>query len=84
MSILNKHQLELLNIAADLKRSVYYYVNADNPTFENCDMAQNVVKNKNKFDFIDYDLIKNNKIAPLEKAEYLLMYSNQLQHFLGF
>jgi len=81
---MNDKQLELLNIAADLKRSVYYYVTANNPTYESCDMLQNLTNNSNKFDFINYDLIKNNKIAPLEKAEYLLMYSNQLQHYLGF
>ena len=81
---MSKYQLELLNIAADLKRSVYYYVEAKNPKYSDCEMLQNVVKNKNKFDFINYDLIKNNDIPPLEKAEYLLMYSNQLQHFLGF
>jgi len=82
--MMNDKQLELLNIAADLKRSVYYYATADNPTYENCEMVQNVVNNKNKFNFIDYDLIKDNKIPSLEKAEYLLMYSNQLQHFLGY
>lgn len=81
---MNNNQLELLNIAADLKRSVYYYVSAANPKYNDCEMLQNVATNPNKFEFINYDLLKQDKMPPLEKAEYLLMYSNQLQHYLGF
>jgi hypothetical protein len=79
---MNKKQLELLN--SDLKRSVYFYVNTKNPTFDKCEMLQNIFKNKHRFDFVDYELIKSNNLPPLEKAEYLLMYSNQIQRSLGF
>lgn len=81
---MNKKKLELLNIAADLNRSAYYYAESQNPSYSKCDLLQKVVKNPNKFKFIDYDLIKNDILPPREKAEYLLMFSNQLQHYLGF
>lgn len=77
---MNKKQLELLNIAADLNRSAYFYVESINPKYNECDLLQKVVNNPNKFDFIDYNLIKNDNLPPREKAEYLLMFANQIQN----
>jgi hypothetical protein len=77
---MNKQKLELLDIAADLYRSVYFYVESKNPKYNKCDLLQKVANNPNKFDFIDYNLIKNDNLPPREKAEYLLMFANQIQN----
>lgn len=80
-------KLELLNIVTDLKRAVRFMVRTPN---QKCFWIENLINNypslikidPNISKIIDLNSLSNNSLPPLEKAEYLLMMANKLQHYL--
>lgn len=88
---MDNSKLELLNICTDLKRSVMYLVKSQDNNPKNCVFIQNILKNYPNLikidpkisEIIDIDYIKNNKDSANVEAEFLLMQSNKLQHYLG-
>lgn len=88
---MDNSKLELLNISTDLKRSVMFLVKSQNNNPKDCVFIQNILKNFPKlikFDpqiskIIDINYLQSNKDNANTKAEFLLMQSNKLQHYLG-
>lgn len=88
---MDKSKLELLNLANDLKRSVMFLVRSKDNNPKSCIFTKNILSNYSKFikidpeisKIIDIEYIKNSKDAAKTKAEYLLMQSLSLQHYLG-
>ena len=88
---MDNSKLELLNISADLKRSVMFLVRSQDNNPKNCIFIQNILNNFPKLvkidpkisQFVDINYLKDNTDLPNIKAEYLLMQSLKLQHYLG-
>ncbi len=88
---MDNSKLELLNISTDLKRSVMFLVKSQNNNPKDCVFIQNILKNFPKLikidpkvsKIIDIDYLQSNKDNANTKAEFLLMQSNKLQHYLG-
>jgi hypothetical protein len=89
---MDNSKLELLNISADLKRSVMFLVRTQDNNPKNCVFIQNILNNFPKLikidpkisNFVDIKYLQSNKDSADIKAEYLLMQSLKLQHYLGF
>lgn len=84
---MDKNKLELFNVLTDLRRSIMELVQKNNhqSTFisniqKNYPNLLQIDPNINKF--IDMNLLQNTSLPPREKAEYLLMSANRLQHYL--
>ncbi|MEI8067676.1 MAG: hypothetical protein WCG91_01850 [Candidatus Shapirobacteria bacterium] len=88
---MDNSKLELLNISTDLKRSVMFLVRNQDNNPKNCIFIQNILKNYPKLikidpkisEIIDIKYLKNTKDKANVKAEFLLMQSLKLQHYLG-
>ena len=89
---MDNSKLELLNISADLKRSVMFLVKSQDNNPKNCIFIQNILKNFPKLieidpkisKIIDIKYLQSNTDTANIKAEFLLMQSLKLQHYLGF
>jgi len=88
---MDNSKLELLNMSTDLKRSVMFLVKSQNNNPNDCVFIQNILKNFSKLtkidpkisDIVDIKYLQNNTDTPNVKAEFLLMQSLKLQHYLG-
>ncbi|MFA6185024.1 MAG: hypothetical protein WCT51_03165 [Candidatus Shapirobacteria bacterium] len=88
---MDNSKLELLNICTDLKRSVMFLVKSQDNDPKNCVFIQNILKNFPKLSknnpqiskIIDINYINSNIDSANTKAEFLLMQSLKLQHYLG-
>lgn len=89
---MDNSKLELLNISADLKRSVMFLVKSQDNNPKNCIFIQNILKNFPKLikidpkisKIVDINYLKSTTDNANTKAEFLLMQSLKLQHYLGF
>jgi hypothetical protein len=89
---MDNSKLELLNISSDLKRSVMFLVKSQDNNPQNCVFIQNIIKTFPKLvkidpkisEIVDIDYLQSKKETANVKAEYLLMQSLKLQHYLGF
>ena len=89
---MDNSKLELLNISTDLKRSVMFLVKSQDNNPKNCVFIQNILKNFPKLikidpkisKIIDIKYLQSNTDTANIKAEFLLMQSLKLQHYLGF
>ena len=88
---MDNSKLDLLNISADLKRSVMFLVRTQDNNPKNCIFIQNILNNFPKLikidpkisKIVDIEYLQSNKDTANVKAEYLLMQSLKLQHYLG-
>lgn len=88
---MDNSKLELLNISADLKRSVMFLVRSQDNNPKNCVFIQNILNNFPKLikidpkisEIVDIKYLQNNTDKANVKAEFLLMQSLKLQHYLG-
>ena len=88
---MDNSKLELLNISTDLKRSVMFLVRTQDNNPNNCIFIQNILNNFPKLikidpkisKIVDINYLQSNKDSANIKAEYLLMQSLKLQHYLG-
>lgn len=89
---MDNSKLELLNISTDLKRSVMFLVRSQDNDPKNCVFIQNILNNFPKLtkidpkisEIVDIKYLKSNSDKASVKAEFLLMQSLKLQHYLGF
>lgn len=89
---MDNSKLDVLNICTDLKRSVMFLVRSQDNNPKNCVFIQNILNNFPKLikinpkisEIIDIKYLKNNTDTPNIKAEFLLMQSLKLQHYLGY
>ena len=88
---MDSSKLELLNICTDLKRSIMFLVRSQDNNPKNCVFIQNILKNFPKLtkidpkisEIVDIKYLKDTKDTANIKAEFLLMQSLKLQHYLG-
>lgn len=81
------NNLDLLNLVSDLRRAARFLVISPN---KECPWIQNIVESYQKLSqsdltvkkIINIDLISDISIAQKEKAEYILMMSQQLKNYL--
>jgi hypothetical protein len=89
---MDNSKLELLNISTDLKRSVMFLVRSQDNNPKNCVFIQNILNNFPKLikidpeisEIVDINYLQNKTDKANVKAEFLLMQSLRLQHYLGF
>ena len=88
---MDNSKIELLNISTDLKRSVMFLVRTQDNNPKSCVFIQNIVNNFPKLvkidpkisKIVDIKYLQSNKDSANVKAEFLLMQSLKLQHYLG-
>ncbi len=89
---MDNSKLELLNISTDLKRSVMFLVKSQDNNPKNCVFIQNILKNFPKLtkidpkvsEIVDINYLKSSSDTANIKAEFLLMQSLKLQHYLRY
>ena len=81
-----------LNLIGDLERTILFYAQDSNPSYENCPWLQNITRNfpaLSKIDsklseFINLKYLQSDSDLPLIKAERLLMMSHYLFNYLEY